>query len=336
MSELRQDPVGGGWTIIAPERAWRPREIICPPAEATDPASCPFCPGHEDTTPPTILALELEGESDWTVRAFENRFPALRPDAASDRRSSDAPPPYKAQPGAGVHEVIVESRRHDDALAAYTPEHSALVIEAYARRLASLRDEGRFAAAVVFRNDGRSAGATLSHPHSQSIALERVPESLVREIGCFSQAATAGEECVLCGALAADRGGGRVVFDDGTCVVVSPFAASTPYFMRIAPLRCAPTLADATPQERASFGSALAAAARALRGTLGEVGFNAYLHDEPFSAQRAGLPFHWHADIFPRLGDRAGFEWGSGISLNVVDPDAAAASLRAGLSAEQS
>jgi galactose-1-phosphate uridylyltransferase len=64
------------------------------------------------------------------------------------------------------------------------------------------------------------------------------------------------------------------------------------------------------------------------------VGFNAYLHDEPFSAQRAGLPFHWHADLFPRLGDRAGFEWGSGMALNVIDPDAAAESLRGGLARE--
>ena len=127
--------------------------------------------------------------------------------------------------------------------------------------------------------------------------------------------------------------GARLVFTNG--FEVSPFAAATPYFMRIAPRRCTAALADATGEERASFGSALVAAARALRGALGGVGFNAYLHDEPFSAQRAGLPFHWHADVFPRLGDRAGFEWGSGISLNVVDPDAAAESLRAGLGGQR-
>ena len=334
MSELRHDPVGGGWTLIAPERAWRPRDVARPSREVSDPAACPFCPGHEDLTPPTRLALSLEGETGWSVRVFENRFPAVRPETLEDERAIDAPAPYRAQPGAGVHEVIVETRRHEDALADYAPAHAALVVEAYAQRLATLREDMRLAAAVIFRNDGVAAGATLSHPHSQLMALERVPEMLVREIGCFSQAATAGAECVLCDAVAADRADGRTVFDDGCCVAVSTFSAPTPYHMRIAPLRCSSTLADATPDERASFGAALVAAARALRGTLGDVGFNAYLHDEPFSAQRAGLPFHWHADLFPRLGDRAGFEWGSGMALNVIDPDVAAESLRGGLARE--
>jgi hypothetical protein len=35
--------------------------------------------------------------------------------------------------------------------------------------------------------------------------------------------------------------------------------------------------------------------------------------------------------VLPRASEQAGFEWGSGIYLNVVDPDAAAAKLREGL-----
>jgi UDPglucose--hexose-1-phosphate uridylyltransferase len=91
------------------------------------------------------------------------------------------------------------------------------------------------------------------------------------------------------------------------------------------------TIADATPAERASFGAALVAAARAIRGMFGDAAFNVVVHDAPYSAQRAGLPFHWHAEVLPRASEQAGFEWGSGIYLNVVDPDIAASELRAGL-----
>jgi len=125
------------------------------------------------------------------------------------------------------------------------------------------------------------------------------------------------------------------VWDDGVVAVHSPYAAPIPYALRIAPRRCSVTLADATPAERASFGNALVATARAIRGAFGDVAFNIVLHDGPYAAQRAvALPFHWHAEVILRTSDQAGFEWGSGTYINVVDPDAAADTLRAGLEAD--
>ena len=69
----------------------------------------------------------------------------------------------------------------------------------------------------------------------------------------------------------------------------------------------------------------------ALNGAFGDAAYNLILHDAPYSARHAGLPFHWHVEVLPRRGDQAGFEWGSGVYTNVVDPDEAAATLRAGL-----
>ena len=39
--------------------------------------------------------------------------------------------------------------------------------------------------------------------------------------------------------------------------------------------------------------------------------------------------FHWHVEIFPRLSRTAGFEVGTGFSINSVLPEEAAAMLRA-------
>jgi UDPglucose--hexose-1-phosphate uridylyltransferase len=104
--------------------------------------------------------------------------------------------------------------------------------------------------------------------------------------------------------------------------------------MRISPRGCSASLADATAAERASLGRALVASARALHGAFGDVAFNLVVHDAPYSAQHAGLPFHWHIEVLPRTSDQAGFEWGSGVYTNVVDPDVAAAALRTGLALE--
>jgi UDPglucose--hexose-1-phosphate uridylyltransferase len=335
VSQLRQDPVTGVTTVLEPERAGRPRDFVRTAGELTAPEDCPFCPGHEDRTPPARLELSLPGDPSWTVRVFENLYPALTAGPEEDwPRELDAPWPYRGTNGFGAHEVIVESPRHDDSLAAYAPEHAALLVDAWALRIRQWRDDGRFACALIFRNFGQAAGASMSHPHSQLIALPRVPEALVRELGNFSQEATERGLCVLCSVMSADDSGGRIVFDDGVTVVHSPWAAASPYFMRIAPRRCSATLADATEAERASLAAALVAAARALRGAFGDVAFNLVVHDAPYSAQHAGLPFHWHVEVLPRLSDQAGFEWGSGVYTNVVDPDIAASALRAGLALE--
>lgn len=332
MSEVRQDPVTGVSVVLEPKRAGRPRAHGRTPDEITATEQCPFCPGHEDMTPPSRLELRAADGGAWAVRVFENRYPALSAGPDEDwARELDAPWPYRGTTGFGVHEVIVESARHDDLLRDYDAGHSTLLVEACAQRIGAWRADGRFAAAVLFRNFGRAAGASQSHPHTQLIALPRVPDVLVRELGNFAQEATERGGCVLCAAMGADDVGGRIIFDDGITVAHSPWAAPAPYFVRIAPRRCSATLADATPEERASFARALVAVARAMSGAFGDVAHNVVVHDAPYSAQHAGLPFHWHAEVLPRVGDQAGLEWGSGVYLNVIDPDEAAETLRRGL-----
>jgi UDPglucose--hexose-1-phosphate uridylyltransferase len=38
--------------------------------------------------------------------------------------------------------------------------------------------------------------------------------------------------------------------------------------------------------------------------------------------------FCWHLDVLPRLAQLAGLEMGTGVSLNIVPPETAAAQLR--------
>lgn len=336
MSEFRLDPVTGVWTVVAPERAGRPKDSRRSAAEAADDGTCPFCAGHERMTPATRFEGFLPGHASWTTRVFENRFPALvAPDESDGSDPLDAPEPYEACTGFGAHEIVVETPRHGEGLADYSPEHAALLVDTWEQRLRWWARDPRFAAAVVFRNWGLSAGASLAHAHSQIAVLPRVPDVLVREIGNFSGAAASGRACVLCEAIVADDRDGRTVFDDGVTVVQSPFAAPIPYFMRIASRRCTPSITDSTGEERASFGAALVAAARAVEGVFGDVAFNLVLHVAPYTTRRmTGLPFHWHADVILRTSDQAGFEWGSGLYTNPVDPDEAAAALRAGLAKE--
>src|SRR3989442_761001 len=55
MPELRKDPVVGRWVIIATERARRPSDFVTEPVRPRA-SACAFCEGHEQQTPPEILA----------------------------------------------------------------------------------------------------------------------------------------------------------------------------------------------------------------------------------------------------------------------------------------
>ncbi|HEX8154095.1 MAG TPA: hypothetical protein VF698_13260, partial [Thermoanaerobaculia bacterium] len=86
MTEVRRNAISGEPVLFAPGRAGRPNAFG---ARSDD--ACPFCPGNESQTPPTLAAI---GEP-WQARAFPNKYPAI-----------------------DGHEVIVESPRHDDTFEA--------------------------------------------------------------------------------------------------------------------------------------------------------------------------------------------------------------------------
>jgi UDPglucose--hexose-1-phosphate uridylyltransferase len=340
VSELRRDPLTGTWTIYAPVRQGRPVDFT--PANSSPPlqdaADCAFCPGREDRTPPEVWTAaapdDVEAGLAWTVRVVPNLYPALEADADGDGAVAvEAPGPYEACTGFGGHEVVIETPRHEEGLADLSPAHARLVVDAFAARLAHWRDDGRTAAVVLFRNQGSMSGASLAHAHTQLIALPRVPDAIVREIGNLSTYADAHQgRCLLCDMADSDAASGLTVYDDGVTRVLSPWAATSPYLMRVVPYRCASTFSDAPAAELDSLALALTATARAYRDALGDPSFNLVVHTAPFAIERTGvLPFHWHVDLVPRFSCSAGFEVGTGMGINSTGPVAAAELLRSAI-----
>jgi UDPglucose--hexose-1-phosphate uridylyltransferase len=73
------------------------------------------------------------------------------------------------------------------------------------------------------------------------------------------------------------------------------------------------------------FTEALQDALARLHTTLGGPAYNIVVHTAPRDDPR---PFHWWAEIVPRLGVYGGFEMGTGVWVNPVAPEDAAATLR--------
>ena len=299
--------------MIAPARAQRPGAPQ-PPAEVEphdDPSGCPFCEGRESATPPETFALGPEGRAadspGWWVRVVPNKFPAFFAPATAGRSREGL---FAVRPARGRQEVVVHSPRHRRSLAELSLRELDLVAAAWQARAAAAREEG-FGYVQALVNEGRAAGASLAHSHSQLVWLEEEPPLVAQE------RAAAGARCVLCDVLREELEQKiRIVAERDGLVLLCPFAARQPYEMLIAPLAC-----EDDPFAGGALAAALALLAdgiRRLRAAEPGAPVNAWLHPGP----------HWHLEVVPRLSVLAGLELGAGYYVNTLAPESAAGILR--------
>ncbi|MFA6583557.1 MAG: DUF4931 domain-containing protein, partial [Elusimicrobiaceae bacterium] len=183
MPEFRKDPIIGRWVIIATERASRPSDFPHDPQFSDDASKCPFCYGHEGVTPSEIIAYHAPGREKntqgWWVRVVPNKYPALIIGGGMEREGEGM---YDKMNGVGAHEVVVECPEHRMHLADMAPRQIEDILWAYKDRMLDLKKDSRFQYILIFKNYGRSAGASLSHPHSQLIAMPMVPIRVAQEM----------------------------------------------------------------------------------------------------------------------------------------------------------
>lgn len=324
MSQLRLDPLTGRWVVVSPNRSGRLPSFLpdAPPgADGGAPSGlCPFCPGNEAETRP---ALATHGDGGrWLVRVVPNMYPAFEGTAPMVVRH--LAPVFTEAPGSGAHEVLVLSPRHDQAWADLADGQVDLVMEALAARVAAhAATPGlRYSQAIV--NCGRRAGASIDHPHAQLLGMPFVPRELAGEQAGFARFEGG---CLLCATAAAEEGEGRrVVRADAGVVVVCPFWSASPYEMLVVPRDHGGHLHGAGAAGLSAVGRALGDGLRRLRACVGPADYNLVFHSAPYGG-RGG--FHWHVHVVPKLTTPAGFESGTGVMVNVVAPEAAAAALAA-------
>ena len=202
-------------------------------------------------------------------------------------------------------EVVVHAPEHVRSIAELDRGQLDLVAEAWRLRAAEARREGKVVFACV--NEGRAAGASLSHSHSQLVWLREEPPVPHAERDA---------PCRLCEYLERERAdGARVVAERNGLLLLCPYAARVPYECLVAPVE----------HKGDGFGPRLGAgldlAAEALRrldAAASPRPMNLWLHE-------AG---HWHLELLPRLNVLASLELGAGHYINTLAPEQAAEELR--------
>jgi UDPglucose--hexose-1-phosphate uridylyltransferase len=188
-------------------------------------------------------------------------------------------------------EVVVHSPRHVRTFAELEDDEVAAVADAWrARRKAAPAVGFGYQHALV--NEGRAAGSSLPHSHSQLAWLHEAPPERTRESSAALPELIGRDDLAVAEAA-------------GTRAVVHA-CGRLPYELLIAggdelDLTAALTL--------------LRECIQRLRAAEGPVPWNAWLHDD-------------HIEVVPRLTVLAGLELGAGIYVNTVAPEDAAETLR--------
>lgn len=322
MPTFRKDPIVQTWVIIATDRAKRPRDYSIAHTPRTD-SFCPFCAGNESATPPAIL--EAPGKNGWAVRVIPNKFPALRVEGRLEKHGSGI---YDEMNGIGAHEVIIESPEHVINMSDLEISQIAIVLRTWQERMRDLRNDARLKCAVVFKNQGAQAGASLEHAHSQLVALPVIPKRLAESLDGAKRYFDFRDRCVFCDILDQEiSDGSRIVYQNDDVVAFCPFAARFPFELWILPRRHEPWYENVAHSEVYRVAEALKICIDKLNRALDLPPFNLLLRSAPFSTAE-NPHYHWHIEITPTLTRVAGFEWGTGFYINPTPPEDAARHLR--------
>lgn len=200
-----------------------------------------------------------------------------------------------------LHEVIIHSPDAKKDLEELPLSQVELILKAYRERFNFHKKNGQV---IIFCNQGEHAGASIRHPHSQLVVIPS-------QINLDSLA----KEPLH-----------NIVLENKYFVVYCPDFSQWPYEVWIAPKKGEKALFgdidDKQIQELAiilqKMLQQLLKIYKSSTFTYVPFGYNFYIYPKE----------NWFIRIIPRFVHRAGFELGTGLSVNIVDPINAALELR--------
>jgi UDPglucose--hexose-1-phosphate uridylyltransferase len=253
---------------------------------------CPFCVGGTEAPEP------------YDVRSFTNRWPPFPDDRC---------------------EVVLYTPEHDATFGDLGPYGARRVVDLWSERTGALGARDDVDYVLVFENRGAEVGATISHPHGQIYALDRVPDAPLTELRRGVR-----DQCRLClppdpALLVADADGWRGWV---------PEASAYPYGLVLAPVVHRPDLPSLDAPQRDGLADLLVDVLDRLDRLFGApLPYMLWFHQRPTDG---GLwpEAHLHAHVASPLRAPgvqryvAAGELGSGLFLNPVVPEDAASALR--------
>ena len=333
-SEFRQDPVSGDWILIVPGRVQHAWQLTQPikKKQSTPIRGCVFEDPIGLHASDTLLFRYAHREQEewhpivtknrWDILVVENKYPAVRHTDGTLVETKEGS--SSIIPGAGHHDLVI-TRDHKKDFSELTPDMAFHVLEAFRSRYLMLFADKNIAYVSIFHNWGSGAGATVAHPHYQMLAIPVVPPDVKRSLDGSTAYAHEHKECVHCEMIDWEiQKKTRVIVETKDAIAVAPFVSRNPFEVRVFPKKHNPYFENASDQELHAIAVVLQRALKKIKKNLNDTDYNFFVHTAPILNKKMYDHYHWHIEIFPKVSTRAGFEYGTGIEINVIDPDFAA------------
>lgn len=338
LSELRRDLVTGEWVLIATGRAKRPHAFVETKRDRfyQPKRTCPFENPQKSGNADPLLAYDSNGRrkinenwkkksGDWFLQVIPNKFPAVN-SGVCDKSYQEGP--YFVMDGVGSHEVII-TRDHKKQLAEFTKKETEILLRAYKERYLALKNKKCIRYISIFHNHGKESGASLTHPHSQLIAIPMIPQDIKRSMEGSKRYNANHKKCVHCVMLEheiIDKK--RIVFENELAVAFCPFISRTAFEIRVFPKIHNPFFEKISDRELNKFAEAFRVSIAKLCNGLKDPAYNFFIHTAPVKNGSNHHYYHWHIEILPKTAVWAGFELGTGIEISTIEPEKAAEFLR--------
>lgn len=296
-NEVKKDFLGRQ-VVVTVARAGRPHDHATHPRaqKVVPPEKCFFCPGNENLTPPEIDRMEKVGK--WEIRVFPNKFPAF------DMGSKKA---Y------GWHDVIVETPDHYKTLSELPVENLADYLAMVQKRMNAAAADPKLKYVCVFKNEGKAAGASLEHSHSQAVAMDFVPKH-VQKMGKKAAAIAAMPH----------KQAKYAFLQNENFAALCPKISRFPLEFWILPKFKVSSLVELDVSQVSSLAAILKSSLAAFDAATGFGPYNIVFHSAPMGQK----DFQFHLQILPRMANWAGFEFATEVIMTSSSPKESAKTLR--------
>ena len=314
------------------------RDVIVHPTtkKSTDSKKCPYCPGNESMTNPSLLSLVAKDGmlqrlqdsedffvTDWSVRVFESKEPAVStstPNTYSDR-------PLYSEPAYGYHYVVVASPNHKDSLATISVEQWSNVLVVVQDRLRWLYTQKGVTYVSIYVNHGKESGTNIQHSHINMVSFSTLPPIIEAEAEASHRILNEKGVCPMCQAKDVEIAGPRQILQTEGFIAFCPWAPSYPFEFWICPKKHNTSFSKITQKEINDVSLILRATLGGLTKEVKDVSFNLAFHLSP--EKKNSRQIHWHIEVYPITGSWSGLERGYGVFLNTTSPENSAKALGA-------
>ena len=327
MNEFRQDLISSDWVLFSTARAKRPNGKK--EEENSVYKSKENCPFEDPVKSGQEIVWGYPNEKEWQAMVIKNKYPAVKQGVCGPDWKTG---PFNIFDAVGVHDVII-FKDHDINFSDFTGEQGTEAVRVYKRRYQEIASSGGCIDYVmIFHNSGREAGASIYHPHSQIISTPILPpdvsKSFYGSLKFYQDNKKRVYDLIIDWEREQKK---RIIYENDNFIAFCPFVSKKPYEVRIFSKESHAHFERMPDGLDGDLADVLLVSLKKIKKALNDPPYNFFIHTAPVetsSSEKIHEFYSWHIEILPKLSISAGFELGTGIDINVVDPDMAAEELR--------